>query len=42
MPEWLTGMYSDIGDEIGSALDPLLVEHWNNIYEKYIGLPLVF
>ena len=42
MPAWLTEKYSDIDEQIRGALDPILIEHRDHIFQNHIGLPLEF
>lgn len=41
-PEYLFAIYSDLPPLVESALDPVLIEHRDFIYERHIGLPLDF
>ena len=42
MPDYLRTIFATIPDEISAALDPILIEHRNRIWEGYIGLPLIY
>lgn len=42
MPAWLYEKYGTIDPVVAAALDPLLIEHRNRIYQRHIGLPLDF
>ena len=40
MPDWLVPLYGACDDVVSAALDPILFEHRDRIYERHIGLPL--
>lgn len=40
MPDTLRAMFTALPDAIRDALDPILIEHRDRIWERHIGLPL--
>ena len=40
MPDWLMPLYSHCDPQTEAAIDPILIEHRDHIYERHIGLPL--
>jgi hypothetical protein len=42
MSEDMRAIYSQVSDEIAAATDPILIEHRDYIFRRYIGLPLDF
>ena len=42
MPAYMRVPYTDIGPVIAAALDPLLIEHRDMMFQEHIGLPLNF
>ena len=40
MPDYLRPLYSQVPAAVAAALDPILFEHRDHIYERHIGLPL--
>lgn len=42
MPEYLRPMYAEVSDDVAAAIDPILFDHRDYIFERHIGLPLEF
>jgi glutathione S-transferase len=42
MPDYVRALYSDPPPVVAAALDPVLIEHRNRVYERHIGLPLEY
>jgi glutathione S-transferase len=42
MPDYLRPLYSELPEEVAAAMDPVLIEHRDLIFERHIGLPLDF
>lgn len=40
MPDYLRAMFAMLPDDIAAALDPILIDHRDRIWERHIGLPL--
>lgn len=40
VPDYVVSLYSAVPAAVAAALDPILFEHRNRIYERHIGLPL--
>ncbi|MCB2061393.1 MAG: hypothetical protein KDE21_12845 [Novosphingobium sp.] len=40
LPEYLYSMFANVSGEVGAALDPILIEHRDRVWERHIGLPL--
>jgi len=40
MPDFMRENYSHLTPELSAALDPILLEHRNMIYQRHIGLPV--
>jgi hypothetical protein len=42
MPEHVRPMYAEVSDDVAAAIDPILFDHRDYIFERHIGLPLEF
>ena len=42
MPDYLRAFYADVPDKVAAALDPILIEHRDDIFRRHIGLPMEF
>lgn len=42
MPDFMRHNYSGLTPELGDALDPILLEHRDRVYERHIELPMDF
>jgi len=40
MPDWLRPLYSRCDPRVEAAIDPILIAHRDQVYERHIGLPL--
>jgi glutathione S-transferase len=40
IPDYVWSLYSTMPEAVEAALDPILFEHRNRIFERHIGLPL--
>jgi glutathione S-transferase len=40
IPEYVLRLYSHLPDTVAAAIDPIVFEHRDHIYERHIGLPL--
>jgi glutathione S-transferase len=42
LPGYLRASYANVGDVVGTALDPALLAHSDRIYRNYLQLPMSF
>jgi len=42
MPDWMRELYARLAPVIAQALDPILLDHRDYIFRRYVGLPLEF
>jgi len=42
MPDFMRHSYTGLTPELADALDPILLEHRDRIYERHIELPMDF
>ena len=42
MPDFMRENYTHLTPELAEALDPILIEHRDRVYQRHIALPMDF